>query len=281
MDGPYFDALQDIITHGEKGESRVGPTLSRTGVQLRYDLRKEFPLPRHKRIGVRIVATELAWFLAGHSNVKWLQDRNVHIWDDDASKMRERGFDYPEGELGPIYGVQWRGKYPGGVDQIAELVKSIKTNPTSRRHIVTAWNPKDIPKMGLPPCHHTFQVRVVGDHMDLHLTMRSGDMGLGVPFNIVSYSILLMLLAKECDKIAREVVITVVDAHIYEDHLGPLLEIMDKTVRPDPEQKPIRLDLGDINSIDSFVDAHEKNCKFKLQVHDYPLPPKLTLPLHT
>jgi thymidylate synthase len=195
--------------------------------------------------------------------------------------MAERGFDYPEGELGPIYGVQWRGKFPGGVDQIDRLIKGIKANPSSRRHVVTAWNSTQIDQMGLPPCHHTFQVRCVGDFLDLHLTMRSGDMGLGVPFNIASYSILLMLLAKECGKTAREVVITVVDAHLYADHVEPLLEVMDRTVRPMEESGPITLDLGEIDSIDKFIAAHEADPKFRLRVHNYPLPPKLSLPLHT
>lgn len=281
MDAQYFEAIREIATKGERTDSRVGPTISRTAVLLRYDLRTEFPLPRHKRIPTRVVATELAWFLAGHSNVKWLQDRNVHIWDDDASKLKERGFDYPEGEMGPIYGVQWRGKFEGGVDQIARLIEGIKANPSSRRHIVTAWNPTQIDRMGLPPCHHTFQIRVVGDCVDLHLTMRSGDMGLGVPFNIVSYSILLELIAREVGKTAREMVITVVDAHIYEDHLEPLLEVMERTIRPPEEDGPIRLDLGDIASIDDFIAAHEADTKFKPKVHNYPLPPKLVLPLHT
>ena len=281
MDAEYNKAVNEISILGDWKNSRVGGrTRSLTGVTMRFDLSKGFPLPRHKAVPYRVVCTELAWFLSGRTNIKWLKERNVHIWDDDAAKVRERGLEHQEDELGPIYGYQWR--HAHGIDQIQRLIDGIHRSPTSRRHLVTAWNPADVDHMGLPPCHHTFQVLINdANQMDLVLSMRSGDMGLGVPFNIASYGTLLLLLAKECGCTGRHLVITVADAHIYESHLEPLNKRLSEKKWYSHDPNPIEIDLGDIRGIADFVAAHEADPNFKLTVRNYDKPPALPLELFT
>lgn len=281
----YADAVTTVIRLGDKKPSRVGDVVSLSGLTLRFDLRDGFPLLEHKQVPYRLVCVELAWIMSGRTCVDWLQKRRVHIWDDDAAKAQERGFDYDPGELGPVYGRQWRGlrsNYGGDdavvPDQLTELRHRLDTDPLSRRHVVTAWNPQLVPFMVLPPCHHTWQVIVSEPYMDLVLSMRSGDMGLGVPFNIASYATLLTLLATEKGRIPRHLVITIGDAHVYADHVEPLMERLQTFVQ-DPKKPSVTVDLP--SNVDAFIEAHETDVDYTVLVHHYQPMPKLKLALHT
>lgn len=223
----YHDALQHILDHGVETSDRTGTgTLSCFGMQQRYDLADGFPLVTTKKLHLRSIIHELLWFLSGDTNIKYLKDNGVSIWDEWADE---------NGDLGPVYGHQWR-RFPrlelaegtlgdeplyraGTVDQIADLVKMIETSPDSRRLIVSAWNPGDVPEMALPPCHTLWQVRVLGGKLHLQLYQRSADMFLGVPFNIASYALLLQMLAHVTGYEAGTFVHTMGDAHIYSNHM--------------------------------------------------------------
>lgn len=213
-DKAYLDSLNYVLTHGKPSKDRTGTgTLRVTGLQARYDLRAGFPLLTTKKVLYPTMLIELLWFLQGRNDLQWLQDRKCPIWNswhDDANT------------IGPGYGVQWR-KWPKGaihkVDQIKEVIKSLKENPDSRRHIVNAWNVGELERMALPPCHYSFQFNVIDGVLDCILTQRSGDMFLGVPFNIASYATLMHLLAKECNLKVGELVHNIGDAHIYENHI--------------------------------------------------------------
>ncbi|MCG7623141.1 thymidylate synthase [Epibacterium sp. Ofav1-8] len=223
----YHDALQHILDHGVETTDRTGTgTLSCFGMQQRYDLAEGFPLVTTKKLHLRSIIHELLWFLSGDTNITYLKDNGVSIWDEWADE---------NGDLGPVYGHQWR-KFPrlelaegtlgdeplyraGTVDQIADLVEMIRTSPDSRRLIVTAWNPGDVPDMALPPCHTLWQVRVLGGKLHLQLYQRSADMFLGVPFNIASYALLLQMLAHVTGYEVGTFVHTMGDAHIYSNHM--------------------------------------------------------------
>lgn len=214
MSQPYEHLLADVLEHGEQKSDRTGTgTRSVFGRQLRYDLAKGFPLVTTKRVHFRSVALELLWFLRGESNVRWLQERGVTIWDEWASDT---------GELGPVYGVQWRSwPTPSGeqIDQIAQVVDQIRTDPDSRRHIVTAWNPADIPAMALAPCHAFFQFYVADGRLSCQLYQRSADMFLGVPFNIASYALLTHMVAQQTGLAVGDFVWTGGDCHVYDNHV--------------------------------------------------------------
>jgi thymidylate synthase len=189
---PYEDLLRDVMENGMHKSDRTGTgTLSVFGRQLRFDLSKSFPLITTKRVHFKSVAVELLWFLRGESNVKWMQEQGVTIWNEWADA---------EGELGPVYGVQWR-SWPtpdgGHIDQIAELVENLQSNPDSRRHIVSAWNVAELKDMALPPCHAFFQFYVADGKLSCQLYQRSADTFLGVPFNIASYALLTCMLAQQ------------------------------------------------------------------------------------
>ena len=209
----YLDLLQDVLAQGAPCEDRTGVgTLSVFGRQIRCDLADGFPLLTTKKVHFKSVAVELLWFIKGLTNVRWLQERGVSIWDEWADE---------NGELGPVYGRQWRAwKGPEGeeIDQLAQVVAAIKANPTSRRHIVSAWNPADVPNMALPPCHSLYQFYVSGDRLSLQLYQRSADLFLGVPFNIASYALLLQMVAQVTGLKPGEFVHTFGDAHIYTNH---------------------------------------------------------------
>ncbi len=223
----YHDALQHILDHGVETTDRTGTgTLSCFGMQQRYDLADGFPLVTTKKLHLRSIIHELLWFLSGDTNIKYLKDNGVSIWDEWADE---------NGDLGPVYGYQWR-KFPrlelaegtlgdeplyraGTVDQISDLVEMIRNSPDSRRLIVTAWNPADVPDMALPPCHSLWQVRILGGKMHLQLYQRSADMFLGVPFNIASYALLLQMLAHVTGYEVGTFVHTMGDAHIYSNHM--------------------------------------------------------------
>ena len=210
----YLNILKDVLETGQPRRERTGTgTVSKFGVHARYDLTKGFPLLTTKKVHLRSIIYELLWFLKGDTNVKYLQDHSVTIWDDWADK---------NGDLGPIYGYQWRSWKNGDkcIDQIADVIEQIKTNPTSRRLIVNAWNVADIDKMALPPCHTLFQF-YVGDsgQLSCQLYQRSADLFLGVPFNIASYSLLTMIIAHVCNLVPYQFIHTIGDAHIYSNHI--------------------------------------------------------------
>lgn len=214
MSQPYETLLADVLANGVAKSDRTGTgTRSVFGRQLRYDLSDGFPLVTTKRVHFPSVALELLWFLRGDSNVRWLQERGVTIWDEWADA---------DGDLGPVYGVQWRSwPTPSGesIDQLAQLVEQIRANPDSRRLIVSAWNPADIPDMALAPCHAFFQVFVADGRLSLQIYQRSADMFLGVPFNIASYALLTTMLAQQTGLEVGELVWTGGDCHIYDNHV--------------------------------------------------------------
>jgi thymidylate synthase len=211
----YLDLLQDILEHGtEKGDRTGTGTISVFGRQLRFDLSQGFPLVTTKRIHLKSVVHELLWFLKGDTNISYLRENGVTIWDEWADE---------NGELGPVYGSQWRTwEAPDGrkIDQIAALVEGIKKNPNSRRHLVSAWNVAEIDQMKLPPCHFVFQFYVADGKLSCMLTMRSVDTFLGLPFNIASYALLTHMLAQQCDLEVGEFIWSGGDVHIYLNHLG-------------------------------------------------------------
>jgi thymidylate synthase len=236
----YLDLLRQVIDHGERRTDRTGTgTLSLFGTQSRYDLREGFPLVTTKKVLFPAVVRELVWFLKGSTNINDDLHQHTPIWDAWADE---------HGELGPIYGHQWRswggtgiddrGLSPGGsgaegrrggIDQIQNALDTIKRDPTSRRIIVSAWNVADIPKMRLPPCHALFQFYVADRFLDCQLYQRSGDLALGVPFNIASYALLLAMVAQECKLVPRHFVHTIGDAHIYLNHVEGVKTQLERT----------------------------------------------------
>ena len=226
----YLDSLRYIMDHGTPGDDRTGTgTLSVFGLQMRYDLRDGFPLVTTKRVHLKSVIHELLWFLSGDTNIGYLQENGVSIWNEWADAT---------GDLGPVYGKQWRDF--GGVDQIATLVEQIRTSPDSRRLIVSAWNPADVPDMALPPCHTLWQVRVLAGKLHLQLYQRSADMFLGVPFNIASYALLQMMLARVCGLEPGHFIHSMGDAHIYSNHVEQVTTQLARTPRPLPRMQILR-----------------------------------------
>lgn len=212
-DAAYLGLLADVLEHGVDRGDRTGTgTRGVFGRQLRFDLGAGFPLLTTKKLHLKSIILELLWFLRGDSNVRWLQEQGVTIWDEWADE---------EGELGPVYGKQWRSwesKDGRVIDQIAGVVNSIKTNPNSRRHIVSAWNPAEVDQMALPPCHCLFQFFVADGKLSCQLYQRSADIFLGVPFNIASYAMLTQMMAQVTDLQPGEFVHTFGDAHLYHNH---------------------------------------------------------------
>jgi len=211
---PYLELMQRILDEGVEQQDRTGVgTLSVFGHQMRFDLRQGFPVVTTKKLHLRSIIVELLWFLRGDTNVQWLQEHKVSIWDEWAAS---------DGDLGPVYGKQWRDwTTPDGrhIDQIAELIREIREKPASRRQIVSAWNPADIPRMALAPCHCLFQTRVANGRLDLQLYQRSADVFLGVPFNIASYALLTTMLAQVTGLAPGEFIHTLGDAHLYLNHV--------------------------------------------------------------
>jgi len=228
----YLDLLQRVIDEGTFKPDRTGTgTLSVFGHQMRFDLSEGFPCITTKKLHLKSIIHELLWFLRGDTNVKYLQDNGVNIWNAWADE---------NGDLGHIYGYQWRSwpDYNGGhVDQISEVVKALKTDPDSRRIIVNAWNVADIPNMNLPPCHAFFQFYVANGKLSLQLYQRSADIFLGVPFNIASYALLLLMMAQVTGLKAGEFVHTFGDAHIYRNHLEQVKLQLSREPRPLPQMK--------------------------------------------
>ncbi len=210
----YEDFMRHVYEHGVAKGDRTGTgTRSVFGHQMRFDLREGFPLITTKRVHFRSVALELLWFLRGDSNVRWLQERGVTIWDEWARA---------DGELGPVYGVQWRSwPTPGGghIDQIAQLIDTLRRNPDSRRMVVSSWNVAELDQMALMPCHALFQFYVAGGRLSCQLYQRSADIFLGVPFNIASYALLTHMVAQQCDLDVGDFIWTGGDCHIYDNHV--------------------------------------------------------------
>jgi thymidylate synthase len=210
----YLDLLQDILDNGVRKEDRTGTgTLSVFGRQMRFDLSEGFPLVTTKKLHLRSIIHELLWFLSGDTNIRYLKENKVSIWDEWADE---------NGDLGPVYGAQWRSwPAPDGtkIDQIARVVEQIKRNPDSRRLLVTAWNPAEVDRMALPPCHFAFQFYVAGGKLSCMLTMRSVDTFLGLPFNIASYALLTHMMAQQCGLKVGDFVWSGGDVHIYSNHL--------------------------------------------------------------
>lgn len=237
----YLGIMQEILDHGIKKEDRTGTgTLSIFGTQARYDLNEGFPLVTTKKVFLRGVIEELLWFISGNTNAETLKEKNVHIWDEWA--------DPETGDLGPIYGKQWRFWEPGCIDQLEEVIEAIKTNPSSRRLLVSAWNVADLSKMALPPCHTFFQFNVRGEYLDLQLYMRSVDWFLGSPFNIAEYSLLLMMVAKITGYKCGTFVHTTGDTHLYLNHL----EQAKLQLSREPKPLPKMIIHGDQKTIDDF-----------------------------
>jgi thymidylate synthase len=243
-DDAYLALLADVLAHGVDREDRTGVgTRGVFGRQMRFDLSDGFPLLTSKRVHFKSVVVELLWFLRGDTNVRWLQDRGVTIWDEWA--------DPETGELGPVYGKQWR-SWAGGdgqtIDQIAKLVEGLKANPQSRRHIVSAWNPAEVEAMALPPCHCLFQFYVAQGQLSCQLYQRSADIFLGVPFNIASYALLTQMIAQVVGLKPGAFVHTLGDAHLYLNHLDQAREQLQRQ----PTQTP-RLALNEaVNDLFAF-----------------------------
>ncbi len=239
---PYEDLLRDVLAHGTHKSDRTGTgTTSVFGRQLRFDLSQGFPLITTKRVHFRSLALELLWFLRGDSNVRWMQERGVTIWDEWADE---------NGDLGPVYGVQWRSwptPHGGHIDQIEKVLDQIRATPDSRRMIVSAWNPAEVDNMALPPCHAMFQFYVADGRLSCQLYQRSADLFLGVPFNIASYAMLTMMMAEQAGLEPGDFVWTGGDCHIYDNHREQVAEQLSRDPYPYPQLK-----IGPADSIFSY-----------------------------
>jgi thymidylate synthase len=259
----YLDLLQHIIDNGSNKDDRTGTgTRSVFGYQLRYDLSKGFPLVTTKKVHLKSIIYELLWFLKGDTNIKYLKDNGVSIWDEWADK---------NGDLGPVYGAQWRSwKGADGkvIDQISELINQIKTNPDSRRLIVSAWNVAEIPNMALAPCHTMFQFFVADGKLSLQLYQRSADVFLGVPFNIASYALLLMMVAQVCNLEVGDFVHTFGDVHIYNNHIEQVHKQLSREPRTLPTMKinPLIKDIFDFDFHDFTLENYDPHPGIKAPV---------------
>jgi len=229
---PYLDLMRHVLAHGNKKEDRTGTgTLSVFGYQMRFDLAQGFPLLTTKKVHLKSIIHELLWFLQGSTNIRYLKDNGVSIWDEWADES---------GNLGPVYGYQWRNwPKPDGthIDQIAQVIEMIRNTPDSRRLIVSAWNVADVDRMKLPPCHAFFQFYVADGKLSCQLYQRSADIFLGVPFNIASYALLTMMVAQVCGLKAGDFVHTLGDAHIYSNHMDQVREQLSRAPRPLPQMQ--------------------------------------------
>jgi thymidylate synthase len=259
----YLDLMNEILEKGAKKTDRTGTgTLSVFGRQLRFDLSEGFPLVTTKKLHLRSIIYELLWFLKGDTNVKYLKDNGVTIWDEWADE---------NGELGPVYGHQWRSwPAPGGksIDQISQVMAQLKQKPDSRRHIVTAWNPAEVDKMALPPCHALFQFYVAEGRLSCQLYQRSADYFLGVPFNIASYALLTFMFAQQCDLLPGEFVWTGGDVHLYLNHI--------EQARQQLERKPFALPQLNVRRKPESIFDYEYN---DFEIMNYQAHPSIKAPI--
>ncbi len=259
----YLDLLELILEQGVRKSDRTGTgTLSVFGHQMRFRLGEGFPVLTTKKLHLRSIIHELLWFLQGDTNIKYLQDNKVTIWDEWADK---------DGNLGPVYGSQWRNwKTADGqrIDQITQLLEGLKKNPDSRRHIVSAWNPGEIPKMALPPCHALFQFYVANGKLSCQLYQRSADVFLGVPFNIASYSLLTLMIAQVTDLAPGDFVLTLGDAHLYLNHLEQAKLQLTRDPRPLPTMKlnPAVRNLFDFKFEDFTLEGYDPHPAIKAPI---------------
>ena len=245
----YLDLLRDILDNGVDKMDRTGVgTRSVFGRQMRFDLNEGFPLLTTKKMHLKSIIYELLWFIKGDTNVKYLQEHGVRIWNEWADE---------NGDLGPIYGAQWRNWNGDGIDQLAEVIATLKRNPNDRRMIVSAWNPSQLAAMHLPPCHMMFQFYVANGKLSCMLYQRSCDMFLGVPFNIASYALLTMMIAQVCELKLGEFVHTLGDTHIYHNHFEQVKEQLSRVPLELPQMK-INPDIKDINDF-KFEDFELQN----------------------
>ena len=239
----YLDLLQHIREHGVMKEDRTGTgTQSVFGYQMRFNLADGFPLLTTKKVHLKSIIYELLWFISGNTNVHWLQEHGVTIWDEWAG---------PDGELGPVYGHQWRSwPAPDGrsIDQLSQVIEQIKHNPDSRRMLVTAWNPGEVDQMALPPCHCLFQFYVADGKLSCQLYQRSADVFLGVPFNIASYALLTLMIAQECGLQPGEFIHTTGDTHIYKNHFEQVALQLSR----EPRKLPVMRLNPDVKSVFDF-----------------------------
>ena len=263
---PYEDLVRKILTEGTLKSDRTGTgTISLFGQQMRFNLKDSFPLLTTKTVFFKGLAYELLWFLKGSTNVRWLQEHNVHIWDEWADE---------NGDLGPVYGAQWR-SWPAPtpddpnrtIDQISNVLELIKHNPDSRRMVVTAWNPAEVENMALPPCHALFQFYVADGRLSCQLYQRSCDMFLGVPFNIASYSLLTLMMAQQTGLEPGEFVWPGGDCHIYDNHVEQVLEQLSREPYPYPRME--------IRKADSLFDYQYSN----FHIADYRYHPTIKAPI--
>jgi len=259
----YLDLLQHILDTGVHKSDRTGTgTQSCFGYQMRFDLQAGFPLVTTKKLHVKSIIYELLWFLQGNTNVKYLKDHNVRIWDEWADE---------NGDLGPVYGKQWR-SWEGAdgrvVDQISDLIYQIKTNPDSRRLIVSAWNVADLPKMALMPCHTIFQFYVADGKLSCQLYQRSADVFLGVPFNIASYALLTQMIAQVCDLEPGDFIHTFGDVHIYSNHMAQVKLQLSRTPFSLPRMKlnPSVKNIFDFNFEDFTLENYQSHPAIKAEV---------------
>lgn len=260
----YLDLLDKVLTEGVRRDDRTGTgTIGIFGYQMRFDLSKGFPLVTTKKVFTRGIIEELLWFISGSTNKKVLQEKNVHIWDEWG--------DDETGELGPVYGHQWRAwdDYDGGhIDQLMNVIEQIKTNPNSRRLIVCSWNVAQIDQMGLPPCHCFYQFYVSNGKLSLQLYQRSADLFLGVPFNISSYALLLMMVAQVTGLEVGEFVHTLGDAHIYLNHVDQVKLQLSRETYPLPTMKlnPEIKDIRDFKIADFTLENYQCHPAIKGEV---------------
>lgn len=260
----YLAVMRDILARGVPVADRTGVgTIATFAQTLRFDLSKGFPLLTTKKVHLKSIVHELLWFISGSTNVKYLQDNGVTIWNEWA--------DPKTGELGPVYGQQWRAfKGAAGqvVDQLKELMENLRKNPASRRHIISAWNPVDLPKMALPPCHYTFGFSMQGGKLSCFMVMRSADWFLGVPFNIASYSLLTLMIAHQLNVPVGEFVLIAADAHLYQNHLEQARTQLERAPRALPrivfKRKP-----------ESLFDYRYED----IELHDYDPHPAIKAPV--
>lgn len=275
----YLDLIRYVRDHGtEKGDRTGTGTRSHFGAQLRFDLQEGFPLLTTKKVHMKSITYELFWFLKGDTNVKYLQDNKVRIWNEWSTAEQTARFGRPEGELGPIYGHQWRnygatkaedGSYnQDGVDQITEVIEQIKNNPNSRRLIVSGWNPAESTQVALPPCHTLFQFFVADGNLSCQLYQRSADLFLGVPFNIASYSLLTHMIAQVCDLEVGEFIWTGGDCHLYQNHIEQVNEQLSREAYELPSLwlNPEIKDIFDFTFDDIRVENYQSHPAIKAPV---------------
>ncbi|PIA52756.1 hypothetical protein AQUCO_01000552v1 [Aquilegia coerulea] len=279
----YLRLVQEIISNGTQKGDRTGTgTLSKFGCQMRFNLRKSFPLLTTKKLFWRGVVEELLWFISGSTNAKVLQEKDIHIWDGNASRayLDSIGLaDREEGDLGPIYGFQWRhfgarytnmhADYSGqGFDQLLDVIDKARNKPDDRRIVLSAWNPSDLKLMALPPCHMFAQFYVVNGELSCQMYQRSADMGLGVPFNIASYALLTYMIAHVCDLVPGDFIHVIGDAHVYRNHVRPLQEQLQKLPKPFPILKinPQKKDIDSFTAADFTLIGYDPHGKIAMKM---------------